>query len=136
MGGGSLARKSGLDFRGPKAQAGRETSGQKVPEHQIQLYSWEETREFRTTWAVESDEEVGVGSKELCRIQARGQRQPRKPRATGQVEVQKAGGKEGGLRGVCTKGGNKTWTLRNLKVPGPNWGGGGNLAGERLAKEF
>lgn len=97
--------------------AGRETSGQKVLEHQIQLYSWEEMREFRITWALESDEEVEVGSKELCRIQARGQRQSRKPRETDQVEVQKAGGKEGGPRGVCTKGGNKTWGPRDPQEP-------------------
>lgn len=98
-------------------QAGRETSGQKVLEHHIQLYSWEETREFRMTWALESDEEVGVGSKVLRRIQPRGQRQSRKLRATDQEEVQKAGGKESGPRGVCTKGGNKTWGPRDPQEP-------------------
>lgn len=101
---GSQALTSG-DLR---HQAGRETSGQKVLGHQIQLYSWEEAREFRMTWALELDEEVEVGSKELCRIQARGQRQLRKPREMDQVEVQKAGGKEGG---------NKTWGPRDPQEP-------------------
>lgn len=98
-------------------QAGKETRGQKVLEHQVQLYSWEKTREFRMTWALESDEKIGVGRKAVCRIQARGQRQSRNPRERKQVGFQKAGGKEGELRGICTKGGNKTLGPRDSQEP-------------------
>lgn len=117
-------RKSGLDFRGPKA--GKETRGQKVLEQQVQVYSWEETREFRMTWALESDEEVGVGRKELCRIQARGQRQSKNPREREYMGFQKAGSNEGELREYAPKVGARNRVhgpLRNLKAQGLNCDG-------------
>lgn len=61
-----LSGSQALTRRDLKHQAGRETRGQKVLEQQIQTGSWEETREFRITWALgsgppQAGEEAGMG---------------------------------------------------------------------------